>query len=74
MKTSVAVQSFGSTRKLAEALGLSVQAIYKWGDDVPALREYQIRDLIAARAQEANTTAHLPADHCSSCVCEQKAA
>lgn len=46
MKTSEAIATFGSTRKLAERLGLSVQAIYKWGEEVPPLRAYQLRELI----------------------------
>lgn len=49
MTTSEAIREFGSVRKLAAALDLSVQAIYKWGEEVPPLRAYQIRDLIAAR-------------------------
>lgn len=51
MKTQDAIQLFGSVRKLAEALGLSVQAIYAWGDTVPELRAYQLRDILAAREQ-----------------------
>ena len=47
MKTQEAVNHFGSIRKLAEALGLSVQAVYRWGEDVPPLRMYQIKDLMA---------------------------
>jgi transcriptional repressor of cell division inhibition gene dicB len=35
----------GSTRALAEALGLSVQAVHQWGDKVPLLRQYQIKEL-----------------------------
>lgn len=47
MKTAEAIEHFGSIRKLAEALGLSVQAVYRWGEDVPPLRVYQIKDLMA---------------------------
>jgi transcriptional repressor of cell division inhibition gene dicB len=54
MKTTEAIRAFGSIKELAAELGLSVQAIYQWGDDVPALRAYQIRDLIAARADQPN--------------------
>ncbi len=50
MRTEEALQLFdNSTRKLAEALGLSVQAIYAWGDKVPPLRAYQIRDIVSER-------------------------
>lgn len=45
MKTQDAIQQFGSVRKIAEALGLSVQAIYAWGDEVPPLRVYQLREI-----------------------------
>lgn len=49
MKTEEAVKLFGSVRAIAEALRLSVQAIYAWGDTVPALRVYQIREILDAR-------------------------
>lgn len=52
MKTEDAISYFGSVRKLAAALGLSVQAIYAWGDDVPPLRVYQIRELLEKQTQE----------------------
>jgi hypothetical protein len=45
MKTQDAIQQFGSVRKIAEALGLSVQAIYAWGDEVPKLRVYELREI-----------------------------
>ena len=51
MKTTEAINEFGSVRKLALALGVSVQAIYKWGDAVPPLRAYQIRELVQARTE-----------------------
>lgn len=47
MTTLEAVQYFGSKRKLAEALKLSTQAIQAWGDTVPPLREYQLKDIMA---------------------------
>ena len=37
----------GSIRKLAEALGITEQAVSQWGDEVPELRVYQIRELKA---------------------------
>ena len=52
MKTNEAITAFGSIKDLAAALGLSVQAIYQWGDTVPQLRAYQIRELLAARTTE----------------------
>ena len=53
MKTNEAITAFGSIKDLAAALGLSVQAIYQWGDTVPQLRAYQIRELLAARSTES---------------------
>lgn len=50
MKTSEILHYFNnSIRELANALGISREAVYQWGDDVPPLRVYQIRDLISAR-------------------------
>jgi DNA-binding transcriptional regulator YiaG len=38
-----------SRRKLAEALGVSTQAVQYWADEdqIPKLREYQIKEIIA---------------------------
>lgn len=46
MKTKEAILHFGSARALAEALGISTQAVHGWGDDVPELRGYQIQILM----------------------------
>jgi len=45
MKTIDAIEHFGSKRKLAQALDVSTQAIYKWGEIIPALRAYQLQDI-----------------------------
>lgn len=45
MKTSEAVAWFGSVRGLAQALGLTEQAVYLWGDYPPPLRQYEIEEL-----------------------------
>ena len=39
----------GSVRALAEALGITEQAVSQWGDSVPELRVYQIRALALQR-------------------------
>lgn len=53
MRTEEALQHFDNkVRNLAGALNLSVQAIYAWGDTVPRLRAYEIRDILARREQE----------------------
>ena len=49
MKTKDAIKAFGSPKELAAALGITREAIYQWGDTVPELRAYQIRELMAAR-------------------------
>lgn len=50
MRTEEALMHFDNkVRNLAEALGLSVQAVYAWGDTVPRLRQYEIREILAAR-------------------------
>lgn len=47
MTTKEAIAMFGgSRRKLAEALGISVQAVAQWGGEVPVLREYQIKEIV----------------------------
>ena len=43
MKKHDAIEKFGGARYLAIALGISVQAVHKWGDDVPAQRVDQIK-------------------------------
>lgn len=50
MKTSEAINLFGNVANLARALDISVQAVYQWGDTVPPLRAFQIRDIEAAGA------------------------
>jgi len=52
MKTQQAVLLFGGHKALADALGIWPQAIYKWGDDVPELRKYQIEELMKAKENE----------------------
>lgn len=52
MKKTEAIDIFGSEAKLAQALGLSRSAVNQWGDEVPQLRAYQIRDILAERSAE----------------------
>jgi len=49
MKTKDAVDYFGGHTALAEALGVTRQAIYMWGDDVPELRAYHIEAVMRER-------------------------
>jgi DNA invertase Pin-like site-specific DNA recombinase len=48
-----AIKQFGSVREIAQLLSISVQAVYKWGEEVPPLRVYQLRDAIAKQQSEA---------------------
>jgi len=51
MTTQEAIKAFGSRRKLAEALGISPQAVWSWGETPPKLRLYQIKEKLAERQQ-----------------------
>lgn len=48
MRTTDAIAMFGCGRgaktKLAKALGITLPSICGWGDTVPALRAYQLRE------------------------------
>lgn len=57
MKTDDAIKAFGTPKELAAALGITREAIYQWGDTVPELRAYQIRELLAARESAESTPA-----------------
>jgi hypothetical protein len=43
MKTQDVIDHFGGVRQAAEALGVTTQAIYRWGDEVPAMRQPHIQ-------------------------------
>ena len=50
MTTEEAITFFdGKVRKLADALGITEQAIYQWGGQVPELRVYQIKAILQER-------------------------
>ena len=40
-----AVEFFGSIAKLAKVFDISVQAVYKWGEYVPELKAYKLREM-----------------------------
>jgi biotin operon repressor len=42
MTKQQAVKHFKTGAKLAEALGITHQAVYDWGDKIPEVRQYQI--------------------------------
>jgi hypothetical protein len=41
--TQEAIQHFGGLKKLADALGIWPQVIYKWGQNPPMARQYEIQ-------------------------------
>lgn len=45
MTKEEAVKFYGSQSKLAKALGINPASVSQWGDDVPALRAFQIERL-----------------------------
>ena len=49
MTKEEAIAAFGSVRKLADALGITEQAVHQWSDEVPQLRVYQIREILRLR-------------------------
>lgn len=46
MRKKDAIEIFGSARALANAIGVTEQAVSQWGDVVPELRVYQLREII----------------------------
>jgi DNA-binding transcriptional regulator YdaS (Cro superfamily) len=44
VRTADLIAVFGSAKALATFLGVSKSAISQWGDSVPELREYKIRE------------------------------
>jgi hypothetical protein len=49
MRTRDAIAAFGSVKALADALGITTQAVYAWGPALPELRQYQVEHILAAR-------------------------
>jgi len=42
VKTESVIQFFGGVKETADRLGITREAIYQWGDEVPESRAYQI--------------------------------
>ena len=45
MKRKTALDYYGSIENIALVLGINRYAVYKWGEDVPDGRAYQLNDL-----------------------------
>lgn len=60
MKKADAVKHYGSPSALAKALGITLQAVGQWGDDVPELRQYQLEKLTGGKlkADTSETSPH----------------
>ncbi len=54
MRTQEAIEHFGGATKLAEALGLTRDAIYKWGAYPPNETQYKIIVLSGGRLAVTN--------------------
>lgn len=44
MKTEAVTRVFGTKVAIADFLGISKQAVSDWGDEVPPLRQYELRE------------------------------
>lgn len=47
MKTQEAIDRYGSKTAVARKLGITPEAVMQWGEDVPELRAYQLREMEA---------------------------
>jgi hypothetical protein len=57
MRKQEAIDWAGSVAQLAQRLNVTVQAVYAWGDEIPRLREFEIRELQIAERQEREANA-----------------
>lgn len=55
MKTDDAIKMFGGVKPLADALGIWPQAVYGWGDEVPKLRAYEIKEILEKKEARNST-------------------
>ncbi len=46
MNKQEAIDAFGSVTELADALGISREAIYQWGNKIPRGRSFEIMALL----------------------------
>lgn len=52
MKKKEAIEAFGSTKALAEALGITEGAVSQWSEEIPPLRVFQIKDVLEGRESD----------------------
>lgn len=60
MKTADLIRLFGGVTRTAEALGVTKSAVSQWGENVPELRVYKLRE---QRPTIDAELAALPAQH-----------
>lgn len=46
MKTQTLVNLFGSQQAVGDLFGITKSAVSQWGDEVPELRVYQLRERV----------------------------
>jgi DNA-binding transcriptional regulator YdaS (Cro superfamily) len=66
MTKKEAIGHFGSVAKLAKALGISVQAVHKWGEFVPPVRAYHVRAVMEGGGGEQSCNGVLNPPHSTS--------
>ena len=49
MQKTEAIKFYGTATRLAKALGITPQAVYKWPATVPMVRQYQLAELTGDR-------------------------
>lgn len=54
MTKAEAIAYFGNANRLAKALGIYASAVSRWGNEVPPLRVYQIKEIIGGGERISN--------------------
>ena len=61
MTKDQAINYFGSTAALAQALSISYQAVHSWSDSIPLLRQLQLEKMTnSALEADAQTSSEIP--------------
>jgi DNA-binding transcriptional regulator YdaS (Cro superfamily) len=54
VKKLEAIRHFGSQQAVADALGLHKSAVSQWGEEVPQLRAFQLKEIIDSRGHKSS--------------------
>ena len=57
MKVKSLVSKVGSKAKIASLLNISAAAVSQWGDKVPELRKYQLKEIMKSEPRVKNKAA-----------------